>query len=86
MSDFKYKKDGEYLIECDSCHSEAPVKTTEYQSRDHDDKTREICEVCYVTWIGSATDYRAQYDNVPLFEALGQVTNILLDAITKRKP
>ena len=77
MSDkLKYMFDGEYIIECSSCGCEAPVIQSD---------ERYLCQLCYGSFIGNATQYPRQYENVSLFVSIAQVGNMILDELTDRR-
>jgi hypothetical protein len=86
-TEYKYKKLNGDWLECDSCSSLAPLAT--FEQRDHrtgQNETRHLCEVCASSYIANAVQYPSQYENVALYQALGRCTNIILDAVTKRRP
>ncbi len=75
--EYKYQKNefGD-IVGCDSCDSNVPVGLFE---------NRLLCELCACSFISNATKYPNQYDSVELYQAIAQVGNIILDAVTKRK-
>ena len=82
---YKYKtKDGD-PVSCDSCQALAPVQTYERGFPGQLEKW-ELCEVCANSFIANAVQYPKQYENVALYQALGLCTNMILDAVTKRRP
>jgi hypothetical protein len=87
MTEYRYKKRDGDTVECDSCQSPAPVATFEHRTPGTVQiETRELCEVCASSFIANAVQYPRQYENVALYQALGRCTNMILDAITKRRP
>lgn len=89
MSKYHYKRypDGD-VRGCDTCNSIAPLRTFQVSAagRGLATEDQELCEVCACTPIANAVHYTGQFDNVPLFQALAQCTNMILDAVTGRKP
>ena len=79
---FKYIIEDKYIRPCDSCHSKAPL--IEADKDDRHFEPRFLCQLCYASFIGNATKYRSQYDNVSLFVSIAQVGNIILDQTTNR--
>lgn len=89
MLDYQYKycPGGDVRV-CDTCSSTAPLRTFQVHAagRGLETEDQEMCEVCASTPIANAVHYTGQFDNVPLFQALAQCTNMILDAVTGRKP
>ena len=83
VNNFAYRESQEgYEIECASCGCDAPLDKFE---RGHPRKGEYICEICANSYVGNATQYPKQYENVVLFQALAQVGNLILDKLTDRK-
>jgi hypothetical protein len=83
--EFEYKKTEDQDIEtCDSCASEAPLSLFKGNGLDND-SDRNLCELCANSFVGNATRYPKVHDNVPLFQTVAQVGNILLDKLTDRR-
>jgi hypothetical protein len=83
VNEFKYKMDGEYIIECDSCGMEAPI--SHFNANLPGKKERDLCELCAGSFIANATEYTQLYDNVALYQSIAMVGNILLDKLTDRR-
>lgn len=84
--EFKYRKtEGGDIEDCDSCQMPAPVAESEYSSSGRRGQKRLICEICACSFIGNATDFLAQTNNVSLFQSIAQVGNMLLDKLTDRR-
>ena len=78
-----YKTEYGDIVTCDSCSSEAPL--SEYNnSYGQAPPKRNLCDICACTFIGIASGYPQQYDNVSLFQSLAQMGNLLLDKLTPR--
>lgn len=86
MSEFEYKFEGKYIRECSSCQWEAPLKKTEYRSRELKNGERFLCEVCCKTRASSVTDYVDQYPDRDIYIMIAQTANLLLDKLYHRKP
>jgi hypothetical protein len=83
MSNFEYRESQEgYEVECASCGCDVPLDKFE---RGRPRKEEYICEICAKSYVGNATEYPDQYENVVLFQALAQVGNLILDKLTDRK-
>ena len=83
MVEYKYIKEEGYLTECESCGSVAPLAN--FPLGFPESKDRLLCELCSSSFIGNATRYREQYENVSLYQVIAQVGNVILDKLTNRK-
>ena len=78
MDKFSYRLKDDYIGMCDSCGMEAPLI---------DCQERQLCELCYSSFIGTATQYqdRKEYEQVHLFVSIAQIGNVILDKLTDRR-
>ena len=82
--DYKYMKEDKYLTECASCGSVAPLSNFPVGNCNKVED-RYICELCASSFIGNATKYPTQYENVSLYQSIAQVGNVILDILTGRR-
>jgi len=73
-------------IICDSCRFKNPVNGVESfkSSPMRKPPSRNLCEICANSFVGNATEYRNQYENVALFQVVAVIGNILRKDIGER--
>ena len=71
---------------CDSCTAEAPLAEFTSDNPKLDKRIKHICNLCAGSFVGNATEWPRQHDNVTLFQTIAQIGNLILDEITGRKP
>ena len=81
---FEYIVEDGYAMECESCGSVAPLRTTEHLNITVEPREWHICEFCSGSFAGNASDFN-HYEHAALYATIAQVANILMDNLTDRR-
>lgn len=84
---YEYRRSENELATCDCCRAVAPLHSFERRDFIENKSVKDnLCEVCASTMIANAWTYPSQHKEPHLFTALGFCTNLILDAVTGRRP